>query len=154
MTSPYQPPQHFDPPPSASSAAAGLAWRSVLIWALGLRLLMVLLSSVVTYAALTLFRVTPEDLSEPFGAFQRVHLIVVGAAKSTMFAVLGARPHASPARDIAAVLLVYLLVDTAVSALFLDGSLLVLAVWSWLPSLVSAALGYGLAKALVPRGSR
>lgn len=153
MTSPYQPPQHFEPPPSASGAPAGLAWRGVLIWALGLWLLTVLLSSVVTYAGLALFRVTAEDLSEPFGAFRGADMLLVGAAKSLLLAVVAARPHSSPARDIGAVLLVYLLLDTAVSALFLDTALLALAVWSWLPSLVSAALGYGLARVLVSRAS-
>lgn len=154
MTCPYQPPQHFEPPPSASGPPAGLAWRGVLIWALGLWLLTLLLSSVIAYVGLALFRVTAADLSEPFGAFRGADMLLVGAAKSLLLAVVEARPHASPARDIGAVLLVYLLLDTAVSALFLDLALLALAVWSWLPSFVSAALGYGFAKALVPRGSR
>ncbi|SDD36862.1 hypothetical protein [Aquimonas voraii] len=148
MTSPYRPSQQFEPPPSAPTTASGLSIPGIVIWALGLFLLTVMASSVITALGFTSLGLTAQDVTQPMGLFRLTQLIACGVLESLVFAWVGTRAHSRPARDITAVLVAYLILGTSISALFLDVSLLQDAIEGWLPALVSAALGYAIARRL------
>lgn len=148
MTSPYQPSQQFEPPPSTSATASGLSVPGIISWALGLFLLTVMASSVITALGFASLGLTAQDVTQPMGLFRLTQLIACGVLELLVFAWVGTRANSRPARDVSGVLVAYLMLGTSISALFLDVSLLQDAIEGWLPALASAALGYAIARRL------
>lgn len=151
MTSPYQTPQHFEPATPESGSPRGISWQRALSWAVGLWLLTVMLWSVLTFIGLNVFQMSLEDIIRPSSRFQISGLLMVGSVQAILYAILAARSARHPAREVALVLLIYLVLDVLTAVLFFHRSLAELADWRMLSSVGSAVLGYSLARLMVPR---